>query len=391
MAILKPFLLGLLLAIGGRAQPQGSQPQDSILEVDENGLPIVQVTLGGDGKVGSRVFRFLLDTGASGTVLDTSVPTDFLTRGRRGKGEVVGTGDEALQAATAEVNRLVFGGFDGPVRVALVDLRETLGPVQDRPVDGILGMDVLRTSAFRLDFRGGRVEWGGRPPAREGAARIPIAFAEDGRPLVPLRVGQEVLHILCDTGASRLALALPERLVKAWKGEEVRGQRVTVGGIAQQRIEKAATMPLLLGEAPLDHPLVEVQAEGQPLLGLDVLGAGWVYFDFPSGALELGLDRVGRIPVRPLERAQAKLVWSGLGADRKLRVGALKPGGAYELAGARPGDEVMSLGPLSGGSLSRREAARYLTQEEDHVLVVKRGGVVQSLQVRWDRGQRPTP
>lgn len=357
------------------------------MELDENGLPVVSVHLAGDAKGTGRDFRFLLDTGASGTVIDKSVLAACPTKTRKGKAEVTGAGGEAIRTYTVELERLVFGACDGPVRVAVMDLKRALGPLQDRPVDGVLGMDVLRRNLFTLDFRGKQIQWAGPRPEGGATARIPIALGPEGQPYVSLEVGSEIVRVMCDTGASGMALTLPRKYLPKGQGGGLPGGYTTVSGRYQDRLEVAFGGQVRLGSAPLDNPLVEVRSDDPMdpkacLLGLDVLGAEKATFDFLGGFLYLPLDDKGRIPVKRPERSIVRFVWNGEEGSRRLMIGGMKPGGAYELAGAQIGDEVVGLGPLTGPTLTRRDAGAFLAKGESHRILVRRRGAIFTIQVK---------
>jgi hypothetical protein len=70
--MLRPLLpLALALAASPLAADARKAPVVTPLEIDENGLPIVLVTLHAKGQPGvTRPFRFILDTGAGWTVVD---------------------------------------------------------------------------------------------------------------------------------------------------------------------------------------------------------------------------------------------------------------------------------------------------------------------------------
>ena len=165
----------------------------------EDGAIVVPVMVEGQGP-----FRFLLDTGAS-----RSVVTESLARRigavRDAAIMMLTPGGQRVMQPAARVGMLRIG----PLRV--VDLLVTL--VEDdllkaaKDVQGIAGQDILAQAAYTIDYRRRSVVWhlDGKIPA---GARLRLDMA-GGRALVslPQRSSREApLRMIPDTGADAVVL-----------------------------------------------------------------------------------------------------------------------------------------------------------------------------------------
>ncbi len=155
---------------------------------------------------GSAPGSFILDTGAARSPLDT----DFAATARvgvTGRTKVLGSGgSENVQVATPMT--LAFAGLT--VRTEKVPLIQfdSISLRNGRPLDGILGYEVLQRYVVEIDYEGRAVSFHDRkqyrPPA--GAVRLPIGFNHGRVPVTDVRVtlpdGRTVTaRVLIDTGA----------------------------------------------------------------------------------------------------------------------------------------------------------------------------------------------
>ena len=145
------------------------------------------------------VQNFILDTGTAPSLIDArlvrqlglaTIPSTFRAAGR------------TIPAQAAMIPEIEFG----PIRAASLPMQ-----VQDLsrlardlgvPIAGILGLDVLSKSSFRLDYDKKEIEFG--DVSREGIpvhvdARVGLAVAE-------VRIEGKQARVLVDTGSDRIVL-----------------------------------------------------------------------------------------------------------------------------------------------------------------------------------------
>jgi hypothetical protein len=164
--------------------PEGA----SMPMLDIGGRPVVEVKISGKGP-----FPFILDTGATQTVIDPGLSEELASSGDHNPikeltfGPVKATGVEALVLPVTAM----FGKIDKPPRGAL--------SAQSFP--GYL---------LRFDYPGKKITLlKGALPDSDGR-RIFAYGVDDPLPAVPLKVGGEEVKVHLDTGAP-FALALPTK------------------------------------------------------------------------------------------------------------------------------------------------------------------------------------
>jgi len=175
---------------GADANPRLELPPEgaSMPMLDIGGRPVVEVKISGKGP-----FPFILDTGATQTIIDPDLSEELASSGDHNPikeltfGPVKATGVEALVLPVTAM----FGKIDKPPRGAL--------SAQSFP--GYL---------LRFDYPGKKITLRkGALPDSDGR-RIFAYGADDPLPVVPLKVGGEEVKVYLDTGAP-FALALPTK------------------------------------------------------------------------------------------------------------------------------------------------------------------------------------
>jgi predicted aspartyl protease len=143
--------------------------------------------------------NFIVDTGATPSVIDRKVATQLGLAGRPASSIALGTRGSAQLATLPEI---VFGSIHAiglPVLVAdLSNFEADFGI----PIAGIIGMDVLSKSDFSLDYDARQIEFGA---ASHGG--IPIDYdARAGIAVATVKIRSKTVRLLVDTGSEFVVL-----------------------------------------------------------------------------------------------------------------------------------------------------------------------------------------
>ncbi len=190
--------------------------------------PVVDVKINGKGP-----FRFFLDTGAGGTILDQKLadelklPTDGQTK----------IGDPAdPQGITANRNRIDTLEVGGAVFQDVIGVSWDRSAIyKDGSPRGVLGMPLFADLLLTVDYPKSRVIIGnGSLPEANGKDVIQYQYSEEHLFGIPLKVGEKNMVATLDTGSPG-GLSFPseymEKLPLDGKPTEV-GKARTVGGEA---------------------------------------------------------------------------------------------------------------------------------------------------------------
>jgi predicted aspartyl protease len=216
---------------------------------------IVPVSVSGAGP-----FRFLLDTGASRSVISDRVARSVHAVTVAKTLMVTPSGHTIHPTAAVDLEVGVCGGV--PVTATVVAHGEL--NAGGTALDGIVGQDVLSPLAYTIDYRRRTITWGveAEPPSE---FRVPLELV-DGRALVTIasrgRHG-EPLRLIPDTGADVLVLfARRGRVLPPLTPRDIALLR-TVGG---QQVGRAATLDRLrVGAVDLRDQLALVLEGDGPL------------------------------------------------------------------------------------------------------------------------------
>ena len=152
-----------------------------------------------EGQFGGELARqnFIIDTGTSPSILNLGVARHLGLPLSQARLSAIGRQSETFAATVPEI-RL------GPLHAISVEILATdLSAVEhdlNLPIAGILGMDVLGKSSFRLDYGNQLIEFGDVAPVG-----IPVNLSTRADlPIAEIKVGGKLLHLLVDTGSDRL-------------------------------------------------------------------------------------------------------------------------------------------------------------------------------------------
>jgi predicted aspartyl protease len=153
-----------------------------------------------EGSIGNlEELTFIVDTGAYPSVIDQKIAIALGLKERDGEVAMV---NRSVQTKLATLPLVAVGPVrveDVPVRVQdLSSIEKTLG----RRIDAVVGLDVLGTNSFSIDYRTKRLRFG---PVRR--TRSAVSF-KTGDPfvIVEARLDDNPVRLLVDTGTSALVL-----------------------------------------------------------------------------------------------------------------------------------------------------------------------------------------
>ena len=146
--------------------------------------------------------NFLLDTGASPTVLDRRLARSLHLDERPG---LLAGVNGTVTAGQAIVSSLQLGPMrrdNLPVVVEDLSFFYKALPVH---IDGVIGLDVIGQSPFEIDYGAREIRFGPTPSLKNA---LPLRM-ERGLPLVDVQLDQSSAKLVLDTGASSLILFAP--------------------------------------------------------------------------------------------------------------------------------------------------------------------------------------
>lgn len=376
--------LSLLLASRPLVADSRKDPVVTPLEIDENGLPIILLTLHAKAHPEvTRTFRFLLDTGAGWTVIDQRIPASFLWDDTGLKAKLTDSTGVARETRTAFLKRLEVGGIlQDDVIASVQDLQALMGRTQDRPVDGILGLSFLDRTRFTLDMKARTVTWWAEP--RPGMRELKVGRGSDGMVYAVLQTGKAEVPAMVDTGLAG-GIDLPEQHAPEGQGRTMSGGGL-FGGMSHG-LEKRMPQLACGDVAWVDVPVTFEPGKGAGTVGQDVWSQGPVCFSLVgSPRIALFLDDQGHLPFNRIPSRRLPVVWEGQGGERRLVVALVKPGSAMEKAGCKVGDQVVMAGDLKGATLTRRGIQDLVATGQAHGWTVQREG--REITLRFEGGTK---
>lgn len=310
---------------------------------------------------------FVLDTGATCTMLDTKFRTRLGTPIGRTRAH---THDGPIVLERFQAPRATLAGKP------LVDLVEVtcsdFSPMRygtEVEVYGILGMDVLQRQRLRIDFDRGEVTFLDKVPNDAGVG-IPLGFSPYGAPTATLFVegiGNEAFSV--DTGNGGIGNIRPDlftRLIGNGGAISVRSlYSVSARGPATRRSARILKMSL----AGFEHHGIVFSEAGMNLLGAGYLKRYLVTFDFPAMRMYL---KPGADFASPCRRGlSGASLWAPGGSPT---VRSVRQGTAADGAGLRAGDIIEDVNGRPARSSSVSEIAALFLYPGEYQLTVRRGG-----------------
>jgi Aspartyl protease len=173
----------------GHSIPAGTIP----VKVYRGFLVVAEGQFGGT----SERQNFIIDTGTSPSILNIGAAKHLDLTLSRAKLSAIGRDSQTLAAIVPEIRLGPLQALSVPVLVTdLTAVERDL----NLPIAGILGMDVLGRTSFRLDYGSRLMEFGEIAPVG-----IPVNLsARTDLPIAEIKIGGKLLRLLVDTGSDHL-------------------------------------------------------------------------------------------------------------------------------------------------------------------------------------------
>jgi hypothetical protein len=291
-------------------------------------------------QIGEKTYRFMLDTGATISVVDKSLVAETrpLTKGKNdatgGSVDIFAMPESRLGKSDLKENVKLAAAFD------LTKLSEVAG----YEIHGVLGCDFFLTCVVQVDFDNEEVLILTKPP-KECGDSFHVSFSKPNRPAVKVKIAGRSEELILDTGANSFDSGCLKPKVSAalLEGSKLRviGQALheTVSGTSASRLLQADQMSL--GAFITPQPVFGENADN--LLGLNYLSRFCVTFDLGGRRVFLKegkrfrqTDDVDRSGLHILRR------------DAQAMIHSVDPGSAGANAGLLAGDRILFVGDIRG-------------------------------------------
>ncbi len=318
--------------------------------------------------IANKDYRFVVDTGATGTVVDTSLPLG------QPVDVVTADGAEALaqvklyRAPEAKLGRTPLGPLDAVAGMDLKSFRQVAG----HPIHGSLGMDFLGKYIVHIDREKGELLLLKSVPKGAGI-ELPISWEPDELPFVEAEIAPgERIRFMVDTGLSSLgsgSLGILETRSLSRKG-----QMREIGKVMTESISGSNSRLLFQGEAlriggfSVHSPIFSQSSGPTPnVLGLGFWSRFAVTFDFPERKVYLrksaNFDRPDRWNATGLH------LWK---RGDSIEVAAVDPDSPAVRAGLKKGDLLVKLNGLGADKVSLFDLRYALCKGGPVTCVVRR-------------------
>jgi hypothetical protein len=341
------LVLGLVL-LHARAARCGSSDENVIesFPIDADGdVLTVPVAIAG------KNYTFMIDTGSSTTVFDTSLKA--LLRSTRTHAPLNGRSHVLVY----ECDGITIGASKIPV--GKTGICAGLSGMRDRSstdIHGIIGMNTLRRCVLHLDFDSGR---GAFLKSSEGVPGEPIPLGAFECPTIDVKIPEAgQVAFLVDTGFAGkvnggLAAATLNALVKRTQFNVFRRDRTSVDIDGERKVRAGTLAEMSVGDF---HHFDAFFMEGKEnQLGLGYLCRFTVTFDFPKRKMFL----------EKASQYARFLAHEDIGAWLSLREGTLlvldvSDNGLAHSVGLRPGDHVIRVNECDTAEAAEFDLRRLL-------------------------------
>jgi len=370
--VLDLFLSVMLLTAGCADEPKSTSEKPA----EQNILAEFAIAKGGGPiilpvKFKDKEYVFLVDTGGSHTVFDTSFKHELgdvqkVERGLTHGSPIMAELFDAPEAFLGPLNVKDCG------EVACLDLK-MLSLVLGRKISGFIGMNFLKKYVVQIDFDKGLLSFL-QPPQKRYSGwgnELPISYSQIGLPQITGNIldGVKVKFVI-DTGATGAAGSLDSKIFEEiLSKKEIKTSEAlsaTASGIVRSREARIGNLSvgsfeyqdLIFGEGNWSY------------LGLSFLSRHIVTFDFPNSRIYLekgkGFKKIDETDMSGLHL---------LRISNNTVVHSVDEGSPAQKAGIRANDIILKVGNKDANIYDMWELRRFLMSGDGHKvsMTIKRG------------------
>ena len=372
-----PVILGLVMIQIGAAQAHPDKahlpgkvemgsPEVIVPLTFFGNLPIVDVTIEGKGP-----YKFILDTGAAGTVLSLSLVDELKlpVTGETVLGSPIGPGGSP--AKMVRIQRLGIGAMTvSDLQVVATDMGRLFGG-SDAPV-GVLSPGLAPGILATLDYPASRVVFRiGELPAADGVELFEYGKDEE-LPSVPLTVAGIDVTAHLDSGTAgglTLPKSLIEKLPMASAPVEIGHARTVDRDFAV--LGARLNGQIKLGRYSVDNPELRFVEAQDANVGFDLLRRFAVTLDAKNHRVRI--EEPSALPVQASAPPRRYGIRLRLAEPGLIEVDGTDPGSPAERAGLRHGDKIVQVNGTRSSQLSASQLTENL-RRPSVTLVVERDG-----------------
>ncbi|MBI5771275.1 MAG: aspartyl protease family protein [Verrucomicrobia bacterium] len=303
----------------------------------------------------SASFNFLVDTGASVTLVSPAIARRYGTRKaapvETPRVQVKSADGRFTELPAATLDRLVFGELRFDEVPVLVYDCAPLSAHLGIKIDGVLGFPLFRETLLTLDYPQSRVIVR-RADAKVLLPGTPIPVDDSNKtPLVRVQLGDRTLVALIDSGSDASLSLNPVGLEPGFAIAPRAGAMAsTLTGDRPQQVARLADTLAIAGYE-LPRPIVELTDE-LSALGGGILRHFTVTFDQQHDRVTFFRDQRAPIPTPPRRSAGVSFTRT----PAYWRVASVIPGSPADQAHMEPGDLVTR---INGEHVAKWDLRRY--------------------------------
>jgi hypothetical protein len=245
------------------------------------GLPTIEVMINGKGP-----FHLGFDTGAMGGVHLNAATVERI--GLTPAGEALAGDPTGKNLRRISLYPPVTVALGGQSFVVSASSAPAMATNKLAALDGIVGLELFGGALVTIDYKAGRL---GAEAAALPAADGKTVFSYQGPlPQVPLRVENQIIEAILDTGNVRSGVIIPERSATALRNRAsatAAGTAHTVSNAIPMFAVKVAAPPSI-GDTPLQVSEVEYPSVGPANVGSLALGGLSVRVDTMNRRVSIG-------------------------------------------------------------------------------------------------------
>ena len=338
--------------------------------------PFVQI------QIGDGTYWFILDTGAAASALDTEVAKS-LNISLRSPWQASGAGEGTLRAEVGSKVSLNIGSLELCYKeIDVIPLNSVLFGVEGRRVDGLLGYDFFEQFAVEIDYVNGKTKIRETKENLEDAdsneekldldlVRGSILTAAEFAPLEhDKRIGgtflidtawRSALTFTSPFVASNKLLSGRQGIITSMTGIGIGGQTLENSSrIASFRLGRFSMKNLIANFSQAKAGILS-QADFSGIIGAEILRRFKVTFDYPNRSMFLSPNKNLR---DPFEFGLSGLFLIAEGSFGKIKIKYVVENSAGAVAGAKVGDELVSIDNVPVSSFTLDDIRSLFRKEE---------------------------